>query len=120
MFLPEWEPCTVPSFAPVVEAILAGEAERGMATISLVASHPMALAQCRKWLEGGGVEVEETPHTALAAQALAESGDRGKAVIASNFAAQAYRLSIVKRDIHDSADDATTFGILARYDGAGK
>ncbi|MET1111810.1 MAG: prephenate dehydratase domain-containing protein [Allosphingosinicella sp.] len=85
--------------------------------ISRVASHPMALAQCRKWLLEAGLRVEEEANTALAAQALARSGDLGKAVIASENAATVYGLAILARGIQDAQDNATTFGIIGPPEG---
>jgi prephenate dehydratase len=82
--------------------------------IRRVASHPMALAQCRKWLDESGLAVEEEANTAVAARALAESGDLEKAVMASEMAAKAYGLAIVRRDLQDSADNATIFVVVAR------
>jgi prephenate dehydratase len=88
--------------------------------VKLVASHPVALAQCRKWLEREGLESVQEANTAVAARDLARSGDLAKAVIASDVAAEAYGLAILRRDIHDVADNATTFGILARAEEEGQ
>ncbi len=82
-------------------------------TIRSVTSHPMALGQIGKWLEATGVTPIEASNTAVAAAALAESGDLDKGVIASESAARNYGLSMIQRDIHDTADNATTFGIVA-------
>lgn len=87
-------------------------------TIKSVASHPMALAQVRKWLDDNRMPQEESANTAVAAVALARTGDRSKAVIASEAAAKAYGLSIVERDIHDHPDNVTTFGVIARSEGS--
>ena len=82
--------------------------------IRRVASHPMALAQCRKWLDEAGLAVEEEANTAVAAQALAQAGDLEKAVMASEAAAKDYGLAILKHDLQDAADNATIFAIVAR------
>ena len=158
-FLPDWLPVAKPSFAAVVEAVRAGEVDRGMLplrnssagpvpgvedliggsgllvlerlslpvrmhllglpgasleAIRRVASHPMALAQCRKWLDESGLAVEEEANTAVAARALAESGDLERAVMASETAAKTYGLAILRRDVQDAADNATTFAVVAR------
>ena len=93
---------------------LLGLAGASLATISRVASHPMALAQSHKWLDASGLETEEAANTAVAAQALVASGDRSRAVLASAFAAELYGLEILRRDVHDQEDNATTFAVLAR------
>jgi prephenate dehydratase len=158
-FLPESAPIARESFAGVIAAVQAGEAQRGILplrnsvagdvpgvealiresglilldrhrlpvrmhllavpeasldSVRIVASHPMALAQCRKWLDESGFEAREAVNTAVAAQRLAESGDTETAVLASESAAKAYGLAILRRDVHDSDDNATTFGILGR------
>ncbi len=79
--------------------------------IRTVASHPMALKQCAATLGALGLKTEEAPNTALAAQALS---DPTRAVLASEAAARAYGLSILRRDVHDRPDNATRFAIVAR------
>jgi prephenate dehydratase len=95
---------------------LLGLPEAALGGIRIVASHPMALAQCGKWLDRAGLAVEEEANTAIAARGLAEAGRPEKAVIASEAAAKAYGLAILERDIHNSADNATIFGVVARED----
>lgn len=85
--------------------------------IERVASHPVALAQCVRWREDAGVGVLEAPNTALAARMLAEAEDPRLGVVASEAAAEAYGLKILKRDIHDREDNATTFCVVAADDG---
>lgn len=84
--------------------------------ITSVASHPMALAQARKWLAERRLSQEAAANTAMAALALSKTGDKTRAVIASEAAARAYGLSIIARDIHDNANNATIFGVVARQD----
>lgn len=80
--------------------------------ITRVASHPMALAQSARWISARGLEREEAANTALAAQALASSGDRTLGVIASEAAATTYGLVILMRDIQDRDDNVTTFCVV--------
>ena len=77
-------------------------------------SHPIALAQCHKVLERLGAAPEEAINTAVGARLLADSGDRKKAAVASEAAAVANGLTILCRNVHDRADNATTFCIVAR------
>lgn len=74
-------------------------------------SHPMALKQCTATLGSLGLAAEPASNTAAAAQALA---DPSKAVLASESAAEAYGLVILKRDLQDSTENATTFCVIAR------
>lgn len=79
--------------------------------VRTVASHPVALKQCAAALAELGVREEAAPNTAVAAQGLQ---DRHRAVLASEAAARFYGLSILRRDMHDRADNATRFAVLAR------
>jgi prephenate dehydratase len=85
-----------------------------LAEIRTVASHPVALKQCSIALAELGVEIEAAPNTAVAAQSLS---DRSRAVLASEAAAAAYGLTILRRDVHDRPDNATLFAVLAREEG---
>lgn len=79
--------------------------------VRTVVSHPIALRQCALALGDLGVKTEEASNTALAAKALANPG---RAVLASQRAAEIHGLKILKRDMQDRADNATWFAILAR------
>lgn len=79
--------------------------------IGTVVSHPIALRQCAASLARLGVATEETSNTAIAAKALRTPR---RAVLASEAAAEIYGLAILERDVHDRADNATEFAIVAR------
>ena len=87
--------------------------------IARLTSHPVALGQCGRWIREAGLEASEASNTAVAAQALAESDDATLGVIASEAAAEAYGLKILRRDVHDRDDNHTIFCVLARPDEAG-
>jgi prephenate dehydratase len=74
-------------------------------------SHPMALKQCLETLRSLGLEMEEAPSTSVAAQMLK---DPQKAVLASEAAAEAYGLVVLKRNVHDREVNETTFVVVAR------
>ena len=82
--------------------------------IRIVASHPVALAQCSRALGELGVETEEASNTAAAAKQLARSKAVDRAVLASERAAAAYGLVILQRDLQDQPDNRTSFAIVAR------
>ncbi|HEX8840116.1 MAG TPA: prephenate dehydratase domain-containing protein [Sphingomicrobium sp.] len=90
---------------------LLGLPSASLEEVRTVVSHPVALKQCWRALSELGVSVEEAPNTAVAAKELV-SGER--AVLASETAAELYGLKILKRDVHDRTDNATTFAIIAR------
>ena len=98
---------------------LLGLADADLDQISQVMSHAVALAQCGRWIGESGMATKEASNTALAAQALADSGDATLGVIASEAAADAYGLKILRRDVHDRDDNHTIFCVLARPDEAG-
>lgn len=74
-------------------------------------SHPMAIKQCRETLRSLGLQAEEASSTSVAAQEL---DDPAKAVLASEAAAEAYGLVILKRDVHDREVNETTFVVVSR------
>ena len=88
--------------------------------VAVAVSHPMALAQCATTLRRLGIRSEEAGNTALAARAVAASGDRTRAAIASESAAAVYGLTILRRDVHDRPDNVTTFVVVARESWTGK
>ncbi len=79
-----------------------------------IVSHPIALAQCAETLRALGFAAEPASNTAAAAKALAESSDGTTAVLASEAAASIYGLAILRRNVHDRPDNATTFYVLGR------
>jgi prephenate dehydratase len=82
--------------------------------VEVVASHPMALGQCRRFLVGLGAREEEAFDTAGAARDLSASSDRKRAVIAARAAAELYGLTILAPDIQDDPSNWTRFLFLAR------
>jgi prephenate dehydratase len=79
--------------------------------VRVIASHPVALKQCAEHVAALGVAIEEASNTAVAAAALAS---RDRAVLASEAAAATYGLAILKRDMHDDPDNATSFALIGR------
>jgi prephenate dehydratase len=86
-------------------------------SIRWVESHPMALAQCRRWLSRHPhLEAIPVEDTAGAALAVASSGDRRRAALASATAGRVYGLETLERDVQDHDLNETRFWALAtRY-----
>lgn len=82
--------------------------------IKVVASHPQALGQCKRWLSKHMTKVEilETSSTAKAAELASKNGKI--AAIASEYAASIYKLKFIARHIEDSANNTTRFWVLGR------
>lgn len=79
--------------------------------VRVVASHPVALAQCVEHLAALGLATEDASNTAVAA---AELASRDRAVLASEAAARTYGLAILARDLHDDPDNMTSFALIRR------
>jgi prephenate dehydratase len=82
--------------------------------IRRVVSHPVALAQCAATLSALALETEAASNTAVAAKMVSEGDDGTIAVLASEAAAAIYGLKILRRNVHDQPDNATTFCVLGR------
>lgn len=81
--------------------------------IQAVHSHPMALAQCSKFLNSySHITVIEKMDTAGSAQEIAENQWPGIAAIASKEAAQRYGMEILATDIEDNKRNFTRFLVL--------
>ena len=77
-------------------------------------SHPVALAQCRRFLsEKRGVKLVETDDTAGAAEQIAREQLRGHAAVCHADAAGIYGLKVLARGIEDNKHNFTRFLVLA-------
>ncbi len=94
-------------------AVFGVEIER----IKRVYSHPVALAQCRKYLEQHpAMEAVPFYDTAGSVKQLMELRDRNAAAIASSRAAEYYGGEILAADIEDNAANYTRFFVIRRSD----
>jgi prephenate dehydratase len=80
--------------------------------IKVVASHMMALAQCRGLFKKYGFTAETVSDTAGAARALAERPDPARAALAPPAAAKLYGLTTLLKGVEDSGDNTTRFVVL--------
>lgn len=86
-----------------------------LAKIRTAASHPVALAQCVRFLaHHPGMHPLAVHDTAGAARLVAEAGDPSAAAIASCEAGELHGLVPLETDIQDRADNCTRFWLLAR------
>jgi len=101
-------------FMPIHHALMAvGEANEGR-TFEAAYSHPQALGQSRHYLRARGIVPLSHADTAGAAAYVAERGDPSVAAIAPALAAELYGLTIIERNVEDSADNMTRFVLLAQ------
>jgi prephenate dehydratase len=80
--------------------------------IRTVASHMMALAQCRNLFRKHGFQPETVGDTAGAARALAEHPDPTRGALAPPGAAEMYGLKTLLRGVEDAGDNTTRFVVL--------
>ena len=85
-----------------------------LSSISKVYSHPMAIAQCREFLNKTKIEVIPDYNTAVSARRVKEEGVPGHAAIASKRSAQIYGLDIVAENIETSSTNYTKFFIISK------
>ena len=94
--------------------------------LKFVMSHPIAIAQCAKFLNGfKHFKVMDVQDTAGSAKAIKEDNLMDSAAIASEQAAKAYGLSIIQRNIETNKLNYTRFLVLkkdkqGKIDGANK
>jgi len=82
--------------------------------IKKVISHPQALSQCHEYIKFRGFEAEDVSNTAVAAKAVAESGDKTLGAIASQETAELYGLKILEANINKSGENTTRFAVLSK------
>ncbi|MHB1326772.1 MAG: prephenate dehydratase domain-containing protein [Gemmatimonadales bacterium] len=83
--------------------------------LARVASHPVALAQCQRFLsQYPGWTVEAYYDSAGAARDVAAGGESSFAAIAGVAAATRYKLAILAHDVHDLPGNATRFVLIRR------
>lgn len=98
---------------PIRMCLLAFPGSR-LEEIRRVESHPVALAQCGRFLAGHpGIEAVAVHDTAGAARRVAEARDPSTAAIASAWAGQRYGLDVLAAGIQDRPDNRTRFFIVA-------
>lgn len=80
-----------------------------------VYSHPIAIAQCRKYFQQyPNIRLIEAADTALSARHVKESGDISRGAIAATTAAELYELNILAAGIETNPLNHTRFLVLNR------
>ncbi len=83
--------------------------------ISEVYSHPMAIAQCKRFFRAcPHIRLIETEDTALSARRISEQKMQNAGAIASSLAAQMYGLEIIAESIETNKKNYTRFLVLER------
>jgi len=88
--------------------------------VMTVYSHPVALAQCHKFLKRRGLRAVPEYDTAGAAELVARRALPSEAAIASEQCAKAYGLNVLARNIQSFRDNFTRFLVFANTSRAPK
>ncbi|MBW3559961.1 MAG: prephenate dehydratase [Proteobacteria bacterium] len=99
-------------FALPIRIMLIGSPGAVIDGVRVVASHPVALLQCRQLIAELGLETETAFDTAGAARLLAEAPEPKRAVLASRVAAERHALPVLRADVQDRASNHTTFVLM--------
>lgn len=99
-------------FSRIRQHLLSKAADIG--SIKRLYSHPMALAQCRIWLNThmAATPVEEVASTALAAKMAANDPTAG--AIGCRLAGETFNLNITEQNIEDIPDNYTRFLVIGK------
>ena len=88
-----------------------------LSEISLVRSHPQALAQCERRLAAMGLRAEAAADTAGSVKEVAASNETHVAAIASEWAARVYGMEVLATKLQDWPHNYTRFWLLSRPPG---
>ena len=109
---PELSVCRVYDL-PVNQNLLALPGTK-LSDVRRVLSHPQAIAQSEPFLRCLQLETSECLNTALAAQTVAEQGDKTLAAIASEETARLYGLEVLAKGINSDQDNTTRFIVISK------
>lgn len=101
-------------YLPIAHQFMALRGQK-IEDINLVASHPMALLQCKTFLANyPHISQKDDVDTASVAQRIGDQHILGQAAIASEIAAEIYDLEILVKDIQTVRNNYTRFIILQK------
>src|SRR5207253_2786920 len=84
-----------------------------LSEVCTVESHPVALAQCRRFFEEHThVSAVEADDTAASVRRVIENGDTRRAALASERAARIYGGVVLRSHVEDSRENYTRFLLL--------
>ncbi|NNN06157.1 MAG: prephenate dehydratase [Elusimicrobia bacterium] len=93
----------------LIEHCLLARPGETLSSVKTVYSHPIALAQCRDFLQARGLTVVPEYDTAGAARLVAERARPGEAAVASRGCASAYGLDVLAEGIQSVQGNFTRF-----------
>ena len=97
-----------------IEQHLIGCPDASFEMIETVQSHPVALAQCKRFFEANPqLEPIVADDTAGSVAEIIRIGDPKRAAIAGQYAAELYGGSIIRRNIQDQSENYTRFALVS-------
>lgn len=99
-----------------IEHCLLGVPGASLRDVWTAFSHPVALAQCREFLNKNGIKAVAEYDTAGSAELVAGRGRKGEAAIAPKGCAEAYGLTVLAENIQSARDNFTRFLAFTRAD----
>ncbi len=101
-----------------IEMNLLALPDQTIETIEEIHSHPMALLQCRGFLDKyPNIQLVESRDTASSAKEIKQHHIKHRAAIAGKHAGEVYGLEIIEADIHDNKRNFTRFLALRKRQG---
>jgi prephenate dehydratase len=97
-----------------VQFVLAARAEVALSRLAVVAAHPQASAQCRRWLRAHLPDAAQVDVLSNGAAAVGVADGEYEAAICARIGASRHRLTVLAKDIADHADAVTRFALVAR------
>ena len=86
-----------------------------LSEVKEIYSHQQAISQCEAFLSGlEGVKIIPCENTAVAAQMVADSEDRGVAALASRACVNYYGLECIKESVQDKGNNYTRFICISK------
>lgn len=104
-------------YLPIDHCLMA-PAGVALADVWTVYSHPVALAQCREFINKHGFKALPEYDTAGAAELVAGHGRPGEAAIAPRGCAKVYGLQLLAENIQTNRENITRFAVFTRADAA--
>ena len=85
-----------------------------LADVTEAHGHVVILPQCAGFLKDHGIKGKVSSDNARAAREVAEAGDKTRAALASELAAEIYGLDVLARHIEDQKNNTTRFLVMSR------
>lgn len=98
---------------PVSHALV-GSNDARLMQVRRVLAHPVAAAQCRRWLAGRGLEIEPVWDGAAAVADILRGDATETAVLAPESAAVRYGAAVLAAGLEDRRDNWTRFALVRR------